>query len=89
MDEPSADYSLMPPNLTDSEYDSESDAEADTPVGHHPLRSNSPAPIHTTTETSISCGHHPPGRASEPRQTTFKNQVLVQFLKVFIGLNSG
>ena len=24
MDEPSADHSLMPPNLTDSEYDSES-----------------------------------------------------------------
>lgn len=71
MDELSADYSLMPPNLTDSEYDSESDAEADTPVGHHPLGSNSPAPIHTTTETSISCGHHPPGKASEPRPTTF------------------
>ena len=31
MEELSADYSLMPPNLTDSEYDSESDEEADIP----------------------------------------------------------
>ena len=69
MDELFADYSLMPPNLTDSEYDSESDAEADTPVGHHPLGSNSTASIHSTT--SNSCNHQPPGRASEPRPATF------------------
>ena len=35
MDELSANYSLMPPNLTDSEYDSESDTETDTPEEHH------------------------------------------------------
>ena len=68
MDKISAGYSLMPPDLRDSEYDydSEPDTEADTPVEHHPSGSNSAASISSTS----SCNHHPPGRASEPRTTT-------------------
>ena len=64
----SAGYSLMPPDLTDSkyDYDSESDTEADTPVEHHPSGSNSAA----STSSISSCKQHPPGRVFEPRTTT-------------------
>ena len=71
MDKNSAGYSLMPPDLTDSEYDydSESDTEDDTPVEHHPSGSSSAA----STSSISSCKHHPPGRVIELR-TTIKDK---------------
>ena len=75
MEKSPADHSLMLPNLTDSEYDSEynsgSDSEVDIPEGHLPGGSNSPASIYMTTETSVPYGHQPLGRASDLRPTTF------------------
>ena len=55
-----ADYSLMPPDLTDSEYeyDSETDTEDSMPAEHHPSGSSSAA----STSSVSSCKNHLPGK---------------------------
>ena len=67
----SADYSLMPPDLTDSEYDydSETDTEDSMPAEHHPSGSSSAA----STSSVSSCKNHLPEKLIESR-TIIRNK---------------
>ena len=64
----SADYSLTPPELTDSEdeYDSESDTEDSMPAERHPSGSIASA----ITGSIGSYGHHLPGRFNVSKMIT-------------------